>query len=100
MKKLVYLFVMVAGMTLASYSVNAKDPKKAPEPVKKEATAACCKAGDKAMEGKCCEKSATNASAGKDASTASQKMSDKKGACCMSKTEATASETKGTKVTK
>ena len=98
MKKLAYLFVMIAGMTLAAVNVNAQDAKA--KAAAKETTAACCKAGDKMAAGKCCMKDATSACANKDAGMTSQKMNDKKGACCMTKTEPTASNAKGTKVTK
>lgn len=44
MKKLIYLFVMVAGMTLASVSVNAQDSKpKAETACSKDCKKACCK---------------------------------------------------------
>lgn len=96
MKKLAYLFVMVAGMTLAAVNVNAQDAKSASDPVKKEATA-CCKSGEKMADGKTCSKDAAAASANKDASTASQKTNDKTGACCKSKGETTASDAKVSK---
>ncbi|MEI7524593.1 MAG: hypothetical protein WCJ95_09705 [Mariniphaga sp.] len=56
MKKLIYLFVMVAGMTLATANVNAQDSKpKAATACAKDCKKACCKdkaacakAGDKA----------------------------------------------------
>ena len=91
MKKLVYLFVMIAGMTLATVNVNAQEAKKASATVKKEATAACCKNGDKMADGKCCKKEMVSACANKDASTASQNVTDKKGACCKAKTESASS---------
>ncbi|MEI6680284.1 MAG: hypothetical protein WCL21_16870 [Mariniphaga sp.] len=50
MKKLIYLFVMIAGMSLAVSNANAKDTKSTAKPE----TAACCKSGDK----KCCSKDA------------------------------------------
>jgi hypothetical protein len=50
MKKLFYLFVMIAGMTLASVNVNAEDAKP------KEKAAACCKSGEKAACAKDCKK--------------------------------------------
>jgi hypothetical protein len=52
MKKLFYLFVMVAGMTLLSVNVNADDTKVKEKP----AAAACCKAGDKEGCAKSCDK--------------------------------------------
>jgi hypothetical protein len=72
MKKLIYLFVMVAGMTLATANVNAQDAKSS-DKAKTEACsksgeksaccksgdkAACCKSGDKGEAGKCCKKDA------------------------------------------
>jgi len=90
MKKLIYLFVMVAGMTLSAVNVNAQDAKSSSAPVKKDATA-CCKSGEKMADGKTCPKEVAAACANKGTSTAS---SDKAGACCKSKTEPTASETK------
>ena len=48
MKKLIYLFVMVAGMTLASVNVNAQDSKpKAATSCSKDCKKSCC-SGDKA----------------------------------------------------
>ena len=93
MKKLVYLFVMIAGMTLASVPVNAQDAKNTVDPVKKEASA-CCKSGAKMADGKACNKEAVAACANKGASTAS---TDKPAACCKSKAEATTSEVKDSK---
>ena len=74
MKKLFYLFVMVAGMTLASVNVNAQDATSKP----KAATccksgAKCCKSGDKAAAGKCCKKASADASTKKKSSTTSVK---------------------------
>ncbi len=44
MKKLIYLFVMVAGMTLATANVNAKDSKPAATTAcSKDCKKACCK---------------------------------------------------------
>lgn len=49
MKKLIYLFVMVAGMTLAGVNVNAQDNKpKEATACSKDCKKSCCKAGDKA----------------------------------------------------
>ena len=93
MKKLVYLFVMIAGMTLAAVNVNAQDAKNTSTTAKKETTAACCKNGDK----KCCKKDAASMCTKKDASTTSQNVTDKKGSCCKAKTEASTSEVKNTK---
>jgi len=93
MKKLVYLFVMIAGMTLASVSVNAQDAKSTTAPVKKEASA-CCKSGEKMADGKTCCKAATATCANKSASTAS---TDKPAACSKSKAEATTSAVKDSK---
>jgi hypothetical protein len=81
MKKLAYLFVMIAGMTLAVVNVNAKDPKSSSTTVKKEATTTCCKKG------------AASTCANKDANMTCTK--DKKGTCCKAKTEP-ASVAKGT----
>ena len=87
---------MIAGMTLATVNVNAQDKKDAP--VKKEATAACSKSADAASAAKCDKKMDASAStAGKDAGSACQKTADKSGACCKSKSGATASEAKVTK---
>ncbi|HEY3389179.1 MAG TPA: hypothetical protein VGK38_06370 [Prolixibacteraceae bacterium] len=97
MKKVTYLFVMIVGMTLATLSVNAQDAKSTTAPVKKEATA-CCKDGGKMADGKTCTKGATaSADATKGTSATSQKVSDKSGACCKSKSAATASEAKVSK---
>ena len=102
MKKLVYLFVMIAGMTLAAVNVNAQDAKSTSTNAKKETTAACCKKGDK----KCCKKDAPSTCTKKDAAstctkkdstTTSQNVTDKKGSCCKAKTEASTSEVKNTK---
>lgn len=100
MKKLVYLFVMIAGMTLSVVNVYAQDAKCASATVKKEATAACCKSSDKMADGKCCKKETASACVNKVASTTSQNLTDKKGTCCKTKTEATASDAKGTNSTK
>lgn len=61
MKKLIYLFVMVAGMTLASVNVNAQDAKSTTDPVKKEVTdagskSATCTKADKKDGAACCAK--------------------------------------------
>jgi hypothetical protein len=93
MKKLAYLFVMIAGMTLAAVNVNAQDAKSTAAPVKTEAKATCCKSGDKA----CCKKDAASTCTKKDATTTSQNVTDKKGSCCKAKTEASASDVKSTK---
>jgi hypothetical protein len=50
MKKLIYLFVMIAGMSLAVSNADAKDTKSTAKPE----TSACCKSGEK----KCCSKEA------------------------------------------
>lgn len=93
MKKLTYLFVMIAGLTLASVNVNAQDAKGTSAPVKKEA-GACCKSGMKMADGKTCSKEAAAACANKGTGTAS---TDKPAACCKSKAEATTSKVKDTK---
>ncbi len=73
MKKLFYLFVMVAGLTLAAANVNADDAKSKEKPAtactKSGDKAACCKSGDKAADAKCCKK---------DAATCTKKEADKK----------------------
>lgn len=62
MKKLIYLFVMVAGMTLAGVNVSAQDSKpKAATACSKDCKKACCK--DKAA----CEKGGDKACTKKDA---------------------------------
>jgi len=43
MKKLVYLFVMIAGMTLATANVKAEDKPKAKTECSKDCKKACCK---------------------------------------------------------
>jgi hypothetical protein len=93
MKKLAYLFVMIAGMTLAAVNVNAQDAKSTSATVKKEAKTTCCKSGDKA----CCKKDAASTCAKKDAATSSLNATDKKSSCCKAKTEAPATEVKSTK---
>jgi len=90
MKKLAYLFVMIAGMTLASVNVNAQDAKTA---VKKEASA-CCKGGDQAS---CCKKGAKETASNKDANTNKDAKCDKAAACTKSKSVTTASDAKSTK---
>jgi len=59
MKKLVFLFVMVAGMTLASVNVMAQAKPKAATACAKDCKKPCCKAGDKAA----CKKAAPAAKA-------------------------------------
>lgn len=97
MKKLTYLFVMIAGLTLAAVNVNAQDPKSASSTGNKEVPAACCKSGDKASCAKSGSKETASACANKDANMTSQNVNDKKSACCKSKTETTASEAKDSK---
>jgi len=97
MRKISLLFVMIAGLGLASVNVNAQDAKSSSAPVKKEATSACCKSGDKASAGKCCNKGTSSACTNKDAGTTSQNVNDKAGASCKSKAETTASEAKSSK---
>jgi hypothetical protein len=92
MKKLSYLFVMIAGMTLATMNVNAQDAKSAP--AKKEATAACCKSGEAACAKKCDMKGTASAGANKDANSTSQ---NKSGVCTKAKAETTVSEAKVSK---
>ena len=62
MKKLIYLFVMVAGLTLATTNVDAQDAKVKEKPAtactKSGNKAACCKSGDKTAAAKCCKKDA------------------------------------------
>lgn len=72
MKKLIYLFVMVAGMTLASVNVNAQDAKAAAGDGKKSATSACCAKGsssasccDKMSSAECTKKAATTSTSSK-----------------------------------
>ena len=96
MKKLAYLFVMIAGMTLAAVNVNAQDAKSCSATAKKEATA-CCKSGEKTADGKTCTKEVAAACASKGTSAA---VNDKAGACSKSKTEATVAEAKVTKSVK
>jgi len=93
MKKLAYLFVMIAGMTLAAVNVNAQDAKSSSDPAKKEATA-CCKSGEKTADGKTCTKEAAAACGTKGTSAA---VSDKACSGSKSKTETTLSEAKVTK---
>ena len=63
MKKLIYLFVMVAGMTLAGVNVSAKDAKpKEATACSKDCKKACCK--DKACA-KGCDKTCTKKEADK-----------------------------------
>ena len=97
MKKLTYLFVMIAGLTLTAVNVNAQDPKSATATVKKEVPSACCKSGDKALGTKSGSKETVSDCANKDASMISQNVNDKKAAGCKSKTESTVSEVKDTK---
>ena len=91
MKKLAYLFVMIAGMTLASVNVNAQDAKSTSAPVKKEASA-CCKSGAKMADGKTCSKEAAAACANKGAGTASTSAD-----CSKSKAVVTTSKVKDSK---
>jgi hypothetical protein len=79
MKKLFYLFVMVAGMTLLSVNVNADDTKVKEKP----AAAACCKAGDKAGCAKSCDKAAVSCKDGEKAEGA--KVCTKDAAACTKK---------------
>ena len=96
MRKLSYLFVMIAGITLATMSVNAQDAKSAP--VKKEATSACCKSGDAASAKKCDMKGTAAASCtNKNANATTQNSNDKSGKSNASKTESTVSEAKVSK---
>lgn len=97
MKKIAYLFVMIAGMTLASVSVNAQDTKSAKTPVAKEVKAACCKNGGKASGGSCCMKQAASAGANTNATMTDQKGNGKTGTCCATKTEASVAKTKVSK---
>jgi hypothetical protein len=76
MKKLIYLFVMVAGMTLASVNVNAQDAKGTTDPVKKEATAACSKSTSSAACSKSDKKDGAACCAKKDASTCTGAKTD------------------------
>ena len=85
MKKLIYLFVMVAGMTLAAVNVNAQDAKAATGDSKKSATSACCAKGSSGAS--CCDKTAGASCCKKDATTASSKA----------KTEPVAQKTKEAK---
>jgi hypothetical protein len=94
MKKLAYLFVMVAGLTMAAVNLNAQDAKTTP--AKKETTTGCCKSGTKTADGKCCKKGTTAACTKKDATSAK----DKKGTCCKAKTGATACAAKSTDTAK
>ena len=96
MKKLAYLFVMVAGMTLAAVNVNAQDAKGSKTTGTKEVTAACCKSGDKAMCGKAGDKTTASACT-KGAGMTSQKETGKTGACCKATAQSTASQKKVSK---
>ena len=88
MKKLIYLFVMVAGMTLASVNVNAQESKAAAGDGKKSATSACCAKGTSSAS--CCDKmSGAACTDKKDASTSS--------AATKAKTEPVAQKAKETK---
>ena len=99
MKKLFYLFVIIAGMTLAAVNVNAQDPKCAAKCAaaagKKDATAACCKAGEKMSCGKEASKETASASSKKDSGTAGQKSGTS--ACCAAKAGSAVSEVKDQK---
>ena len=70
MKKLIYLFVMVAGMTLASVNVNAQDPKAPACDAKKGATAACCAKGSSSA---CGDKAAACCAGKKETATTDSK---------------------------
>jgi hypothetical protein len=70
MKKLIYLFVMVAGMTLASVNVNAQDPKAPACDAKKGATAGCCA---KATSTACGDKAAAACTGKKETATTESK---------------------------
>ncbi len=70
MKKLIYLFVMVAGMTLASVNVNAQDPKAPASDAKKGATAACCAKGSSSA---CGDKAAACCAGKKETATTDSK---------------------------
>jgi hypothetical protein len=91
MKKLFYMLVMIAGMTLTINNVNAQDPKCCGA---KEAKMACCKSGDKTPVGKCCNKMAMSDCANKNATTTNQKGKDNK-ITCKAKDLSTTSEAKG-----
>lgn len=72
MKKLFYLFVMIAGMTVASVNVNAQEATSKPKAAtccKAGDKKACCKSGDKASAAKCTKKTTADATVKKDAST-------------------------------
>lgn len=63
MKKLIYIFVMAAGMVIASANVHAQDPKgsccekKAKTCCSKSTTGTSCDKGDaKKSDAKCCSK--------------------------------------------
>lgn len=84
MKKLIYLFVMVAGMTLASVNVNAQDPKAPACDAKKGTAAACCA---KASSSACGDKAAAACSGKKETATTDSKA----------KTEPVAEKAKDTK---
>jgi len=89
MRKLIYLFVMMAGMILAINSANGQDPKCK----SKEAKMVCCKTGDKAVAGKCCKKEIASCCKNKNVSQSCQKVNDNKGTC-KHKDGSAASETK------
>ncbi len=83
MRKLFCLFVMIAGMTLATVNVNAQDAKSKEMAVtatccKSGDKAACCKSGDKTASGKSCCKEAASACTKKDGTVSSQKINDSK----------------------
>jgi hypothetical protein len=84
MKKLIYLFVMVAGMTLASVNVNAQDPKAPACDAKKGATAGCCAKGSSSA---CGDKTAAACTGKKETATTESKA----------KTEPVAEKAKDTK---
>jgi len=76
MKKLFYLFVMIAGMTLASVNVNAQDASAKPKTAaccKSGDKKACCKSGDKAAATKCTKKTTADATVKKGAAATSTK---------------------------
>ena len=86
MKKLIYLFVMVAAMTLASVNVNAQDPKAPACDAKKGTTSACCAKGTSSAA--CCDKMSSSGCTKKETTTVSSPKA---------KTEPEAEKTKETK---
>jgi hypothetical protein len=89
MRKLIYLFVIMAGMTLAVNHANGQDPKC----MSKEAKMACCKTGDKTVAGKCCKKETATCCKNKNVNQSCQKGNNNKG-LCKPKDVSAASETK------